>query len=223
MGTYNDSSYPRESELVWVDQFLSHGVNGGEMPQISAATAPQNALREFKLIHLTYLNSRYNKDVLTSWSKETLLGQNALDYLGNHLGYRFSLSSARLPASLSEGRTLKLRLNLSNTGFAAVAKPCELTLVLQDGDVSYVYPIKSTDLTKLESGKLLSIRTKIDLPEKLQSGQLQIGLRIEMSGGALKGDPNRCIELENDLTRYDNCFNYFCSYSFANGKFRLDG
>jgi hypothetical protein len=161
--------------------------------------------------------------VLEAWSKETLNGQNALTYLGNHLGYRLSLSSAMLPERLSKGGTLKLRLTLSNLGFSAVSNPCELTLVLKDGSLSYVYPLDCPDLTALEAGKTLSIRAKINLPHTLQSESLRLGLRIEMAGGAQKGDVNRCIELATNQVTYEDCFNYFASYTPTDGKYRLDG
>ena len=62
------------------------GINGGEMPSVGELSSSGNALFEFEKLHLTYLNSKYNKDVLSMWKKEKLFGQNTFNYINNHLG-----------------------------------------------------------------------------------------------------------------------------------------
>ena len=190
------------------------------MPTVGAFSAAENALIEFQKLHLTYLNQKYNKDVLDAWDGGTLDGQNALAYIGDRLGYRFLMESAKLPEKITPGRTVKFSLTLKNTGFAAVSKPCGLTAVATCGTDSFFYPITGADLQALESGGVYTLKQKIKLPGGISADCIQIGLKIGMRGGSETNFYN-CIELTNEGNGYRDGVNFFCSYDLADGKYEL--
>ena len=122
-GTYDDPDYDREQELKWLYKHIPIPHNGGEMPKLSEFSEPQNALKEFKQLKLSYLNSRYNKDVLEDWKGKTLEGQNAYTLLTNRLGYRYYVSKIRIPGKLRKGLMSlgqKATVTVSNEGFAPI-------------------------------------------------------------------------------------------------------
>ncbi len=221
MGTYDDTAYDRAKELSWIGSNLYNEINGGEMPKISSYSTSENALREFKQLHLTYLNHEYNADVLTSWNTEKLFNQNALEYIGNHLGYRFSLKTVRLPQRITNGSSMKLEISMANTGFASVAKPCNVQVIVKSQNGTYFYPIQSADLQSLQPNTNYCMKTKILLPGELQGETVQVGLKIQEKSESNQSDLSRCIELANENFQYENHINFFCEYKIEKGKYTL--
>lgn len=218
MGTYDDPAYSRFAELEWMDKNLVKGVSGGEMPKITSYSAAQNALKEFESLHLTYLNHEYNQEVLNAWKKDTISGQNAYDYISNHLGYRLSLKEAVLPERVSEGSNVKVEFTLKNTGFACLSKKCNIQLAVKTkSDVSY-YPVNSADLRRVYPNSDYHFNAKINLPEDFEKQAIRIGLVISEKSNTEDARTTQCIELANKETMYKNGINYFSEYLYDNKK-----
>jgi len=118
MGTYIGDNNAREGELEWVNVTLSHSPFGGEMPQLSGFTFPKNAVDEFRKLHLTYLNSTYNIEVLDEWKEKAYQNQSTYDYIKNHMGSRLHVSSVSATENPSENSKAKIEITVNNTGFA---------------------------------------------------------------------------------------------------------
>ena len=140
MGTYLGDETIREQELSWVNKNLSNGFSGGEVPKISSFTEIENVIKEFNQLHLTYLNSTYNVEVLEYWDSLEYKGQNALTYITQHLGNRLYVQSVSLPNAIFFGNPkLKTDITVKNTGFASPNPNLQYYLaVRQEENIEYV-------------------------------------------------------------------------------------
>lgn len=220
MGTYDDPEFTREEELLWISENLPCGVNGGEMPKVGEYSACDNALRELAALRLTYLNSRYNTEVLDTWNAGTLNGQNALSYIGARLGYRFLLKNAKLPVRFSAEDTIKIRFTLKNAGFAAISRSCTTEVIIKCGGGVYTYPVGGVDFKALGPDAESIIETRVKLPGELSGNTVEIGLKIKLEGGCK--EVFACIELANGDMIYKDGVNYFAVYNEKDGKYDLD-
>lgn len=100
-GTYTDLS--REEELAWAQTYFMQLPYGGETCCISDYSDAENAIREFPMLHLSYLNSQYNEDVLRSWKNAGAGGRDGYAVIRRHMGYHFSLQAAELSGRLAAG------------------------------------------------------------------------------------------------------------------------
>lgn len=129
LGTYGSSSrqeagetapWSREEELAWQDSTLAGVPNGGEALAGEKPPSSGEAVKTLEKMHLTYLNSSYQPELLAGWKREALAGPgcwagcSGFDYIGRRLGYR-------LTARRAEVKGKKLLVQVENLGFAA---PC---------------------------------------------------------------------------------------------------
>ncbi|WBW98617.1 DUF4832 domain-containing protein [Oceanirhabdus sp. W0125-5] len=219
MGTYDDLDYTREDELEWAKVNILHGVNGGEMPLVSEYSSINNAVKEMESLHITYLNSRYNKEVLEQWKTVEYKGQNGFEYIKNHLGYRLWLGEVELSSYIKPHRDFSLRAVIHNSGFAPIDNGNELFLVIKKGEEIIYESILEGKLSTISNGegKEFLIKTHIDdLFEADNNEDILLGIYIANS------DNNGYIELANtDLIYKDNVY-YFAKYKFDNKKYVLD-
>lgn len=138
-GTYDDPMYSRDEELDWVASHLAFGYNGGEMPTLSEYTDIEHAVDEFNALHLSYLNYYYNTQVLDQWAQQTYQGENALEYINNHLGYRLTLEQATLSARIKPGRALNIRMTIANQGFAPIRDEYAVYLLVKQGNTRIIH------------------------------------------------------------------------------------
>lgn len=221
MGTYDDEEYSRLQELEWVSNNLKKGINGGEMPSVGKLSSSGNALFEFEKIHLTYLNSQYNKDVLSEWKKERLLGQNAFNYINNHLGYRLWIQSSKQNDSISPNGQLSLEIVLKNSGFAPIYDRYNVEVVISDEKNIYSYPLNKVDLTSIGTNESHSLNAKLNLPDVFYGDSIQIGIRISDPNETLKDDIRYNVQLVNEKSIYKDGINYFAQYVLSKGKYIL--
>lgn len=211
MGTYLD----RSKELLWCAEWLNGKVNGGEMPYVSAYTKPEHAKTEFTQLSLTYLNAYYNAEVLEAWEKQTLSGENALEYMEKHLGYRYSLEQLETNETLLAGaKNLQLDIRLKNSGFSTIQSRFHLYLVLDDGIRKQFYPLK-----KENDEKAVEIyRCSIALTE--QKPFLLGFCYTDAENAAEEGLKNTAhtVQFANDEIFYQDGVNYVLSYQFLGDR-----
>ncbi len=221
MGTYDDDEFSRLQELEWVSNHLKMGINGGEMPSVGELSSSGNALFEFEKLHLTYLNSKYNKDVLSKWKKEKIFGQNAFNYINNHLGYRLWIQSSKQNDSISPNGKLSLDIVLKNSGFAPIYDRYNVEIVIRDERNIYSYPLKTVDLTSIGPNESHSINARLNLPDVFYGDRIQIGIRISDPNETLKDDIRYNVQLANENSTYKDGINYFAQYVLSKGKYVL--
>ena len=201
LGTYDDADYDRAAEMKWLSR-QPLGMNGGEMPALSRYTAVSNVLKEFPLMQISYLNIGYNTEVLDSWKTETVDGQNAYDYIENHLGYRFYVSHIEYRETW---RGITLTAALVNEGFAPIGKGFSASFALIKDGKEFLIPIH-TDLYTIKNGE--SKPLKVSLPEEYRSSSFQIGIKIQKDDTA--------VQLSNKENNFENGTNYLFSVSREN-------
>ncbi len=215
MGTYDASGMEREDELVWMQEHLIRQVNGGEMPVLGALSMPENADREFAMMHTGYLNLRYNQEVIAHWDTATIGDSNAKRYLGNRLGYRLSLSELHMRKRHLGGELyttgIKMRLRLRSTGYAPLPEHYKVFLAVGSGD-EYVYrEIQIPELYDLSNGESIEKEVCIRIPWEFaqERGTFEIGLKIARSSDVKDG--RDCVELANQSGFYHEGINGIAS------------
>lgn len=211
MGTYDDDTFSREDELNFIQNRPYPVANGGEMPIISEYTDPISALKELTQLKLTYLNSKYNKEVINDWSTRLYEGQPFLDFIKKKLGYRWSIQSVKLPDHFKSIQTIKITVELINTGFSAVSIPYQAELVvISNGTIQQSVSFKNIDLQSLSMNESLKMRVSLNLSELNKS--FEVGLRFIDVSMSENTDPRYMIQLANQETTYKNGINFFASY-----------
>lgn len=137
LGTYGSSLEDRMRELSWIEENLRDGYIGGEALAVQGMTGSvcvdgKRAEADFEKMHISYLNSVHQQELLDSWKKEKMMWQgkqvSAYEYLGAHLGYRFVVRDVRW----KRGR---LQIRIENTGFANLCEDavCRLQICTEHG------------------------------------------------------------------------------------------
>lgn len=128
LGTYRDGL--RDNELKWQERYVASVPNGGEVIADEAPVGYRQAAEEIKSMHLSYLNSSYQKKQLDVWKRERVeeagcwKGLSGYEYIGRHLGSRFIVSDAKV----SENR---LEIVIENLGFSGFYEEAECFLVAE--------------------------------------------------------------------------------------------
>ncbi|GAA0178399.1 hypothetical protein SH2C18_14650 [Clostridium sediminicola] len=220
MGTYDDSEYTREKELEWAKSNVAHGVNGGEMPAVSEFSAIENAVKEMESLQITYLNRRYNKEVLDEWKTKEYQGQNGFEYIKNHLGYRLWLGEVKLSKYIKNNRKYSIKLAIHNSGFAPIDKGNKLFLVMKRGKEIIYDSILEGELSSINGGmeKEFKINTTIDnLFREDNEEDIQVGIYIADSDNET-GE----IEFVNSDLVYEEGVNFFAKYKVHNKHYVLE-
>lgn len=220
MGTYDDSDYTREEELAWAKSNVVHGVNGGEMPTVSEFSAIENAVKEMESLQITYLNRRYNKEVLDQWKTKEYKGQNAFEYIKNHLGYRLWLGEVKVSKYIKNNRKYSIKLAIHNSGFAPIDKGNKLFLVMKRGKEIIYDSILEGELSSINGGmeKEFTINTTIDnLFREDNKEDIHVGIYIADSDNNISQ-----IELANEDMIYEKEFNFFARYKLQNKSYVLE-
>lgn len=205
MGTYDEENWSRNDEMLWTQDVLLSGYNGGEMPCVSEFTKVDNIVKEFPKLKITYLNLMYNEDVYEDWNKQEIQGENALDYISDHLGYRFFVSEIKYPEELKEGMFHRyITVILNNAGFAPIHSNYVLEWVVHTVDGKQYF--QAADGTLANIGHNQSLTIKLPVRSFSELDVEKIGLRICRSDDKQK---ENCVELVNDSFEFLNGVNYF--------------
>lgn len=221
MGTYDDPNYTREKELAWVKGNIAQGVNGGESPTVSEYSNINNAVKEMKSLQITYLNSRYNIEVLKEWKNTQYNGQNGLEYINNHLGYRLSLREVELPKYISTYEKFKIKAAIFNSGFAPIDNNKKIFLIMKRGNEILFNSTLEGQIFSIngDRSKEFTVNTSISNLFKKDSGEdILVGVYI-----ANINTPNNVdgIELANSDIIYEEGINFFARYKLQNKKYIL--
>lgn len=133
VGTY----FSPEERTFW-EEDTKYTLMGGETCGECYYSNGPNAIKEMTKYHWTYINRSYHQGVLNSWILD-----GSMKEIKRRLGYRFVLDKAFPTQAPVAGEIYSVVLTLRNVGFAALANPRDVELVLVDKNdptKKYVYP-----------------------------------------------------------------------------------
>lgn len=209
MGTYNDPGMERAEELQWVQAHLSGQVNGGEMPTPGRLNEPENADHEFRQLYLSYLNLKYNEEIIARWAGMKMAGKgvDAAHYLGSHLGYRLFISQLDVRNGYFAGELsaegIRLRLSLCNTGYAPVTDKYKVFVTVDNGEEQLCTAVEMPELYAIAGGQSVTKEVQVRIPDAMLQGEagITVGLKIAPDGTVTDG--RDCVELANEDFVYD--------------------
>ncbi len=211
MGTYDDPDMGRMEELDWMKNALAEQVNGGEMPTPEEFSLPENADKEFGLMHVTYLNLKYNEEVLKRWSDMTMDDMNAKDYLENHLGYRLFLSELAMRKMYFEPELsmagMQIRIKLCNTGYGAISPKYKLYLSLTSGEKQILQEISLPKLYSISNKQTVEGQITVKIPKEFLQDSENIVIGLKIAGNEEVKEEKNCIELANQELTYRDGIN----------------
>lgn len=216
LGTYDEEGYSREEELSWADQYIQTGINGGEMPMISEYTSIDNAVKELEQLNITYLNLMYNQEVLEQWKEETYKGQNAYEFVQNHLGYRYSLDRVEVPEYIRTRRAIHVEGKIKNTGFASISKEYQFYFVISREHEMYITKLENLS----QERDIINFQVDFTLPKEIIKEE---GTAFSL-GLMLTDDPSdelssSCVQFANEEVLYEQGINHFAEYEYYKGKY----
>lgn len=192
LNTYGpDISFPssyekrsRKDELAFQNTLCNYVPNGGEVVIPNPRNDFSEAVRDLSDMHVSYLNSEYDKDVLSKWQADTYSGSglyegmNGLDYISRHLGYRYVLRSSKCPSVLPWEKTAFFSVTLENVGFSSCCRPFDVSLTLREtstGRTEHLPVI--TDTRLLTPGKTVQLTIPFEI-RNYATGTYDVRLKI---------------------------------------------
>lgn len=199
MGTYDDTPITsdssidepgtRKEELLYQYKLCQCVPNGGEVTIDNEYNDIDNAISALSQMHVSYLNSEHEEDVLNKWKKSTYIGDNIFfgctgyDYIEAHLGYRYFIQESHLDFHSIVGNDATLYLTIANSGFSSAYKKYDTTLLI----------------TNQDTGKTKRLETNID--NRLISGDDQVTFKISPDIRSLKkGIYTLALEMKDPCT-----------------------
>lgn len=188
LGTYGNSrtgksfeKWERSQELNWQNDNVRYVLNGGEVLAHYPLKSYTQAIPEFQKMHVSYLNSVYQLEQLNYWKDEQVEeiegweGVSGYDYIGRHLGYRFSVVDV-IPESWNT-----FKITIQNTGFSNLCEEAECLLGIETKEKMIWQPIYTDPRTWEPSAQTV---ISVSLPKKeIMSGtKLYLSLRRKSDG-----------------------------------------
>ncbi len=201
VGTYTDTAVQKP----YLAEDTKYTVIGGETCGQSGYSHCENALKELKRFHWSYLNRDYHQGVIGDW-----IDEGCYPTIQKKLGYRFRLINGDYTTSTNPGGTFNFKLNLLNEGFANPVNPMDAEVVFVNtsnnkklvakipGDIRF-WPVDDTIKLDLSFG----------LPQNMEAGNYNLFLNITDAHSVIKDNPGYSICLANqnvweDETGYNN-------------------
>lgn len=148
LGTYDGDnkdgdwhkSWPREKEQTFIGEIALKVPCGGEAlfgESFIQRHGAETILNELKLQHITYLNKKHDRKLISYWKKHKTNikgiwnGSTYYDYIGAHLGYRFLVKKVKAFKSKSG---CELMITIENEGFAPIYIDTDLFVSIVDND-----------------------------------------------------------------------------------------
>ncbi|MEV6266899.1 DUF4832 domain-containing protein [Kribbella sp. NPDC051936] len=183
-GTY--LSDPIELDKDFVAQDTNYVPEGGETCAVNPPRSEwDSAAAEMARLHVSFLNTDYNKDVLGSW------GDN-LEVAKQKLGYRFALD--RSTVTTRRG-TVQVDLQVRNDGWAAPYNPRRVQLIFQSAKHTYKVDVPA-DPRRWGAGTTTSLSWKVAAPPVPGTYKLLLNL----PDPRLSTRPDYSIRLANNGT-----------------------
>ena len=190
VGTYIDTLV----EKPYLAEDSKYTVVGGETCGQCSYSHCENAVRELKRFHWSFLNRDYHLGVIGDWIEE-----GCYDDILLKLGYRYRLINAVIQNESSPGGNFNLSLNLWNDGWANPANPQQLKIILknsEDNSEYYISPVNDIRFFPFED--TIHINLEAGLPYNISEGDYEVFLQITDADPLLSGRKEYSIRLANE-------------------------
>lgn len=176
--------WKREDEIAFQNELNLYVPNGGEVITNNQMNDMESAVPTLKEMHVSYLNSDYDTEVLQKWKYSIYRGEDSLydgfsgyDYIERHLGYRFVIRSANVNVSGFWKKKIQMYLEIENVGFSSRYTPCRVEISLYDHENGQkVYEdVLDTDVRNWKPSETVTIKSSLPV---LENGELDLYLRI---------------------------------------------
>jgi hypothetical protein len=182
---------------------------GGETCSTGAPAEPYihcpNALRELARMRWSTIDVEFHPGVIDLWRREKCFAD-----VHAHLGYRFRLLSAEVPAQVSPGGPLTVRVNVVNDGWAAPYNPRGVELILRHATthVRHTFSL-AVDPRLWLPGQVHAVDIRETLSTELNAGSYELLLNLYDPEPGLASRPEYSIRLANagvweEQTGYNN-------------------
>ena len=124
METPEQEPQSRGAELDWQRTAMRGRFCGGEAVQRAAGeenVSAEEAIRDLEKMHISYLNSTYDLQLLEQWKKETINGVSGFEAVGKRLGYRFVVENVEI---LSEKENRMWKMGEDSSGQMSLMRIC---------------------------------------------------------------------------------------------------
>ena len=163
---------------------------GGETCNFKEDAQPfigcENALRELAFQRFNTLNSRYQLEVLDSWT-----AGGCMPEIRRRLGYRFRLVDS---AAQVEGRELRVSVTVRNDGFANLYNPRPVILVLRERSTGRIQRVPiATDARRWMPSESATFR----VTATLAPGEYDILLHLPDAAPSLRDRPEFAVRFAN--------------------------
>ena len=204
LGTYKSGDL-REEGIAFQDNICDYVPNGGEVVKDNPYNDFENAVSDLRRMHVSYINSKYDKNVLNKWSESTYYGDeecfNGVDgytYIREHLGYRYVLRSSNIEFNTWSDDTAFLYCVIENVGFGTCLRSMNVSFLIEDAATSSIieYPVGS-DIRKLVSEEKLCFTANLPIRD-YADGEYRVYLKISDQ------TTDELIKLATDLDQTDN-------------------
>ncbi|MGZ3873259.1 MAG: DUF4832 domain-containing protein [Mucilaginibacter sp.] len=192
-GTYVNASV--EKQYI-SDEALYVPVGGETCPPLNGYSSDcAQGRAQMKLLRWTYLNMDYYQPTLSAWRTS-----GCFDEFVRNLGYRLSLVNAVLPAQAGSGGSLKLNINITNTGYAPLYNKKNMSLVLKNKATNAYYDLAlAYDVRSIKPASTVNLDETLSLTG-VPAGDYELYLRIADQSAALKSRVEYSIRLANTGT-----------------------
>ncbi len=196
-GTYGTKSksetglsglWNRAEELEFQEELCKWVPNGGEVIVENPLNDFDSAVKQFEIMHVSYLNRDYDRKVLNKWAESTVKeagcfdGMDGLTYMERHLGYRLLIEKSSLTYVMFK-EALNVEITMKNVGFAPLYREPETTVVLRNQKTGekHVYSVDA-GLRSMAGGtdaeQLYTVEKQISLKE-LKAGRYEVFFSIK--------------------------------------------
>lgn len=191
-GTYGDSSdssehnekKSRSDELAFQNKLCLYVPNGGEVIIDNPYNDLDAAIKDLNTMHVSYLNTMYDPEVLDKWKSSTYTGEgifngtSGYDFIGSHLGYRYVLRSTSVKFNTFRDKSATLTIALDNVGFANCYKQFDVTLLVENKNTkdSLTIPVH-TDTRNWLAGQTTSLQIPLPI-RNYETGTYDIYLSV---------------------------------------------
>jgi hypothetical protein len=184
LGTYPD---PIEEWKAYVEADGRYTPVGGETckPNPPRSDCP-TATAELARLHWSFVNSLYHPEVLAAWQD-----QDCYDEIAAHLGYRLELTAASFDQQVAPGGTLRLHVDLTNTGYAAMFNARPVIVLFDDLQVE-----TTLDPRRWLPGPI-GFTVEVPVPSTTAPGRHRLALWLPDAAPSLRDDPRYAVQLVN--------------------------
>lgn len=159
-----------EDELAFQNQLCNYVPNGGEVVLNHPRSNFPDVLSPLTQMHVSYLDCDYDAQVLDKWRAATYTGSNCFQntdgftYIGEHLGYRYTIKSIDCSFRWNKDETAALAIQIENEGFAGSYRKFNsaITLVHNESGITYKLPL-DFDNRFLSGGSKKTLRLKLPI------------------------------------------------------------